>query len=191
MAVMSAFNLASAVAYSCLREHDWRTWNRLRLSPAASLEIMLGKAAAALFQACFQITVLFGISALALGLSVRGSVCGLVLVALSFSACVIAIGFVLAAFGRTIGQVFAATNLVGLVLGGLGGALIPLYALPQWVKVIAPLNPVYWAMQGYQAAVLERGGVIAVLPATGALAAFSTTLLIVSTKRFRSAESGR
>jgi ABC-2 type transport system permease protein len=43
-AVMSAFFLVSLVTLAFFAEHGWSTWERLRATPASSLDIVVGKA---------------------------------------------------------------------------------------------------------------------------------------------------
>jgi ABC-2 type transport system permease protein len=41
----------------------------------------------------------------------------------------------------------------GLLLSSLGGALVPVAAMPGWIAAIAPISPGYWAVSALRAAV--------------------------------------
>jgi ABC-2 type transport system permease protein len=51
-----------------------------------------------------------------------------------------------------LGALAAAYDIGGLLLSSLGGALVPLTALPHWVCDAAPISPGYWAARGLHAA---------------------------------------
>lgn len=155
--------MIGTVGYSFYREHAWKTWERLRASPASTAEIMCGKSVLPLLQATGQFVFLFGLGGLLLGLRVNGSWGQLILVAAAFGLLLIALGFAVTAVCRTAIQASAAATIGGLACACLGGALMPYSTLPPWAQAISPLIPHYWAMRGYRDAILGRGGSV-VLP---------------------------
>ena len=76
-------------------------------------------------------------------------------------------------------------NVGAMLLGGLGGGFVPVDSLPEWVQPIAPISPVYWAMEGYQTAILEGGGVGDVLGPLAVLAAFTAAFAGIALWRFK------
>ena len=72
---------------------------------------------------------------------------------------VLSAGLAAAAALSTVQQLNAVTNLGTMLLGGLGGALVPVRELPKWVQPFAPISPVNWAMEGYRDTILDGGGV--------------------------------
>lgn len=81
--------------------------------------------------------------------------------------------------------------LAGVVSSGRGrGALVPLAAMPQWVRHVAPASPGYWAVTALQAALAGDTGrtLAACAVLTGfALAAGLVTVVRVSRGWGRSA----
>lgn len=189
MAVTFAFAIVGSVGFAFFRDHAWRTWDRLRSSPATGPEMLAGKAAAPIVLAGGQIVVLFGFGPLLFGLEVRGSLIALALVGAAFSLCLMAMGMALAFFCRTLGQLDSITNVGALTLAGLGGAIVPFELLPDWVASVAPLDPAYWAMHGYQEVIVDGGGVLGVLPSIACLLGFSALFAMVAALRFRFDES--
>jgi ABC-2 type transport system permease protein len=189
MAVTFAFALVGAVGFAFFRDHAWRTWDRLRASPATAAELLAGKTIVLLEQAGLQFAVLFGLGVLLFGLHVHGSLLALVLVGAAFSVCLVTIGLALAACCRTIGQVNALTNVGSLIFAGLGGAIVPYSMLPAWARAVAPLDPAYWAMRGYREVIVAGAGVREILPVLASLAGFSTLLLVLAARRFRLEEA--
>ena len=76
-----------------------------------------------------------------------------------------------------------------MILAGIGGALVPVSALPGWAQAIAPATPAYWAMSGFRSLILEGAGVGAVLTAVVVLLAFAGGCAALAIFRFRFEET--
>ncbi len=189
-AVLFSMFLMANVAFGVFREHGWRTWDRLRASPARPFEIMAGKVATPLAVLGVQLLCLFGGGWLLFGLHVRGTLLGLVLVAAVLALCLVSLGLALLGLCRTVMQLNTLSNLGAMLLGGLGGAIAPVSALPGWAKAIAPGTPSYWAMRGFRTAILEPGSTVAdVLLPVAMLAMFTAGFLGFASWRFRFADT--
>jgi ABC-2 type transport system permease protein len=182
MAVTFGFLLVSYVGYGFYREHAWKTWERLRASPASALEIAAGKAVASLMLAVLQFAVLFGVGGVLFDLHVRGSWPGLVAVAAAFSLFLVAAGLAVTAACRTVMQANTIAYLGMVLFSCLAGALVPESSLPHWAKIVAPAVPSYWAMRGYRRAILGDGTVT--LP-IAVLLAYAAGLALLAALRMR------
>jgi ABC-2 type transport system permease protein len=182
MDVTFAFFLVGNSSMGFFREHAWRTWDRLRASPANNYEIVLGKIVVPLSQAMGQFSLLFGIGVLCLGLTVRGSWGWLVAVGMAYSLYLVAMGLAVIALCKTYMQANAITNVGALLIAGLGGALVPHAFLPSWAQVLSPAVPSYWAMSGYRQAILGHG---TPLVGVGVLLVFAAVCLVFAALRFR------
>jgi ABC-2 type transport system permease protein len=181
MLVMFSLLSLSIVGNAMLAERTWRTWDRLRATPAPAGELLLGKALPVLGVLVVQQAVLLGFGAGALGLRpAPGRLPLVALAVLVWGAALLGCGSALASVVRSHGQLGAACDIAGLVLAGLGGALSPLPAMPAWARAAAPASPGYWAMRalrdalaGNTAGTLRAAAVLATLAAvTAALAAW-------------------
>jgi len=179
--------LIGSVGYGFYREHAWKTWQRLRASQASTVEIMCGKTIPPLLQAGAQFVLLFGAGGILLGLEVHGSWGQLVLVAATFALLLIALGFAVTATCQTVMQANAVTYVGGLAGACIGGALMPYSTLPAWAQAISPLIPQYWAMRGYQNAILDRGESVLLPPAMMLL--FTVAFAAVAAWRLRFEDS--
>lgn len=182
--VFASFAIA-VVGFAIFREHGWRTWPRLRAAGLSGRRLIGGKLAVPALLVAAQHVVLFGFGVLFLDLEVRGSWVAVALIAGLFATLVLVAGLAAAAALSTIQQVNAVTNLGAMALGGLGGGFVPVDSLPDWVQPIAPLSPVYWAMRGYETAILDGGGVGDVLGPLAVLAAFTAAFAGIALWRFR------
>lgn len=184
--VLFGFFVGGSVAFSVFREHGWKTWDRLRASAASSGALLAGYAVPwIIVHVLYSVTLLVA-GSLFIGLRLNGgSALAEALVLVAYAACVVAIVLLATASFRTINQVNGLVNVGAMVLGGLGGALVPLELLPGWARAIAPATPGYWAMQGHRAVFLERGGVADVAPPVAVLLGAAAVLFAIAASRFR------
>ena len=189
MAAMFATFTASFAGFTFFREHGWGTWDRLRASSATTSDIMVGKLGPTLFIAVGQLFVLFGIGVLLLDLVIAGSVTALSMVIVAFSLSMLAFGMAITALSRTSLQLNMFANLGGIVFAGIGGALVPITVLPEWVESIARFTPTFWAMDGFLGVILEGEGVADVIVPTLVLLVFAAVFTAIAAVRFRFEET--
>jgi ABC-2 type transport system permease protein len=184
-AVLFGLFLVGNIGFTMFREHGWNTWERLRASWARPAEVLVGKVAVPCAISVVQLTVLFGAGGVLLGLHVRSSTTGLVLVAASLALALTGLGLALMSLCRSVMQLNAITNLASVLLSGLGGALTPLSTLPRWARAIAPATPSYWAMRGFRSAILPGHTLTDCLTAVAVLIVFAAAGVTIGLARFR------
>ena len=141
----------SIVGGSILTERVWRTWGRLRMSPAHPAELLAGKAAPAMAAMLAQQSLIigFGVTVLHLGVA---SLPLLVMALLAWTLTLLAMGAAIGVLARSLSELSVIYDVGGMLLSAAGGALVPLAALPGWVRHIAPGSPGYWAVSVLDAA---------------------------------------
>ena len=82
-------------------------------------------------------------------------------------------------------QASALGVMAGMLLGALGGAMVPLEIFPEPAHTIAFLTPHAWAVQGLREVALRDGTITDVLVELAVLAAYAAVLLAIGTWRFR------
>ena len=189
MAAMFATFSASFAGFGFFREHGWGTWDRLRASSATTSDIMVGKLGPVFLISIAQLTGLFGIGVLLLDLAIAGSITALGLIIIAFSLSMLAFGMAITAISRTSLQLNMFANLGGIVFAGVGGALVPVTVLPEWVQTIAQFIPTYWAMEGFLGVILEGDRVVDVLLPVVALLAFAGGFAAIAAFKFRFEET--
>ncbi len=180
----AAFGIGYA-GFAFFRDHGWGTWERLRASQATSLDILVGKVAPAVGLSLLQMVVLFVLAVPLFGLGVTGSWLALLLTIVALALCLNAFALVLTALSRTSQQLTVYASIGGLVLATLGGAFVPVEAMPGWAQVGSPVLPTYWAMQGLLDVVLHGGGLLDVAGPVAVLLAFTAVFAGVAAWRFR------
>jgi ABC-2 type transport system permease protein len=188
MAVLFSLFGVTYLGVAFFQEHGWGTWQRLRASPAFSIEIMLGKLLPSALVILLQLAVLFGAGVLLFGLRPTGTVPALVVMLLASTAFLVALSMLCVALLRTINQLAAIVNVGAMVLGGLGGALAPPSAMPAWAQAVAPASPAYWALDGFRTVILEGGGVTAVVRPAAVLCGLAVLAAVIAMARFRFAD---
>ncbi len=189
MAAMFATFTGSFAGFTFFREHGWHTWDRLRASQATTADIMVGKLTPTLIIALVQILTLFWLGVVLFDLVIRGSLTALVMIVLAFSLSMLSFGMAITALSRTSLQLNTFVNLFGMVFAGVGGALVPLAVLPEWVQSIAAFVPTFWAMDGFLEVILEGAVWTDVVPQFVVLMLFTAVFGAVAAVKFRFEES--
>jgi ABC-2 type transport system permease protein len=184
-AVMSAFFLVSLVTLAFFAEHGWGTWERLRATPASSLEIVIGKALPRIGVGIVELVLILVAGVVLFDLDVQGAPAALLPLIVAFSVCLVLLGVAATALSRTAQQAsaFAFTGMV--LFGAIGGAFVPFNVLPGWAQTIAPVTPTYWAMRGMRSVVLDGQGLAAVYAPIAVLLGMSALFALIALMRFR------
>ena len=184
----AAFGVGYA-GFTFFRDHGWATWDRLRASAATSTELMVGKVLPTVLVTTTQLGLLFALGGPLFGLSVRGSVLGVVLIIVVLSLALCAFGMLITALAKTMGQLNAIGSVGGMAMAMMGGSWIPVSAMPGWAQLVAPALPSYWAMEGFRGLVLDGAGVVDVLPHAAVLLGFGVLFTALAAWRFRFEDS--
>src|SRR5207247_8658043 len=127
---------------SLVREKELGTIEQLLMTPAGSSELIIAKVAPIFCLLTIDIGLAVGVTRLAFGVPMRGSI---VLFFLSASLCVfcgIGLGMMIATFTRTQQQAQLMGFFTNPPLAILSGATTPIEAMPAWLQPITALNPV-------------------------------------------------
>lgn len=156
MVMFSVFAISLA-GNSILVERTWRTWDRLRVSRAPAVELLIGKTLPIFLVMVLQQTILLVYGCLAIGLPVPSEPWWVALAIVVWAFALLAIGAALATLVRSHGELSVISDVGALTLSSLGGALVPLSIMPEWAQIAGHASPGYWALTMMQAAV--RGDV--------------------------------
>jgi ABC-2 type transport system permease protein len=178
MLVMFSLLALSIIGTGIFAERGWRTWDRLRATPARTSELLIGKAAPALALLIAQQAVVLGFGAAVFGLRVPDP--GLLAVAAgAWAFALLGLGATLGAVARSQSELNVAYDIGGLLLSAMGGALVPLAELPGWAHAIAPVSPGYWAMAALRSALLgQTAGTLRAVAVLAAIAVAAGALAI-------------
>ncbi len=181
-AALVTFSLmAMSIAGSAiLTERIWHTWERITATATHPAEQLAGKAVPVVGALLLQQSIVLAFGMAALGLAVAGLPL-LVLVVLAWSLTITSMGAALGLTVRSLSALSACYDIGGMILSSLGGALVPLAAMPLWIRHLAPASPGYWAVSALQAAV--RGDTSRALGACAVMMAFTAAACLVAMMR--------
>jgi ABC-2 type transport system permease protein len=135
-----------------------------------------GRFAIAMLQGLFIVLV----SSFAFGVrwgDLPGAAAVIVLFALVATGAAMTVGV----FAGNADQASALGVLLGLVLGALGGAMVPLELFPQPMASLARLTPHAWAIEALRALASEGAGLIDILAQLGVLVVYAAALVVIGT----------
>jgi len=185
MAVLFGFIGVQFVGMLFYREHAWGTWDRLRASPASTLEIVAGKAAPLYLSQVLQVTVVLLAGVLLFDYRPNGSPFAIAALVVVFVAMLVAFGVMLVALCASMDVALMLGSLGGMVMAGLGGALAPVSSLPGWTRPVARATPAYWAIDGLRAASLDAARLFDIAGDLGMLLGFTVLFSLVAALRLR------
>jgi ABC-2 type transport system permease protein len=163
--------MTSAVLIVAARRQG--TLRRALAAPVPMTVVLLGLGLSWLLLALAQSLLIVGVGALAFGVGWGDPVAAALLI-LAFALVGCGAGLLVGAIGRDEDRVGALTPVVGIVLGALGGCMVPLEVFPPGMLAVARAVPHYWAITGWQKLVFDGEGAAAIAPSllvlTGAAA---------------------
>jgi ABC-2 type transport system permease protein len=182
IATLVTFSLLglSIVGGSILVERIWHTWERIRATPVRPAELLVGKAVPAMAALLAQQALITGFGAAVLGLNVTGPLLLAVAVG-AWTLALLGMGAAIGVLARSLSELSVIYDVGGLILSSLGGALVPLAAMPGWVRHVAPGSPGYWAVSALQAAL--RGDGASTIRASVVLVGFALAFGVLAAVR--------
>ncbi len=185
-AVLFGFFIALTVAMAFTGERRTGTWRRLLAAPVPRWKALLATLVPYYLIGVTQLAFLFGIGVVLFGMQIAGSLAALVVLSLAVVYCAVALGLLFAAIGGSEKQLGGIGSVVLLVMGMLGGCMVPRLVMPAFMKTIGLAVPHSWALEGYYAVLVREGTSVAdVAPNVGALVAFGTAFALLGLALFR------
>lgn len=174
---------AASFAIATVAERSGGTLLRLRAAPISSLSILGGKALACFFACLLDSALIVGIARLGFGVPIQNG-SALVLAIVCASACFAGITLAMGSIGKSEQAVAGAGWAALIVMAMLGGAMVPLAFMPEWLVQLSALSPVKWgivALEGATWRAFEPAELVlpcAVLLAVGAAAFCAAAALL-------------
>ncbi|HYN20295.1 MAG TPA: ABC transporter permease [Thermoanaerobaculia bacterium] len=175
LAVFALFTLGDMVMRDLLGEGARGTLRRVLAGPVGAGTVVAAKALTAAVVAVLGLLVLAAVAGFAAGHGVNFA--GFAVLSLAIIAAVTGLASAVYGLARSERQGSTVGSVIYLLLAFSGGSFVPLDSLPKVVQTIAPASLFYWGTRGYQALLLENGGLRDVLLHAGILAGSGAVLL--------------
>lgn len=118
-------------------------------------------------------------------LTLGNSIIGLFMVSLGLSLAAIGTSVLIAVLAGTVEQATTIGGIINILLGAIGGIMVPKFYMPPAMQDLAVISPMSWGLEGFLDIFVRGLGVEAVLAETLALTGFGLGLLILAGLIFR------
>jgi ABC-2 type transport system permease protein len=177
------FTVLGGIAVLMRERRQW-TLQRLIALPLSRAQILGGKVLTYFTLGMIQYLVVFSVG-LIVGLDFGDRPLVLLPVMIAFVLCVTGLAFAIAPHMKSEQQASGVSLLLSLSLAPLGGAWWPLEIVPDFMRTIAYLSPVSWAMQAFYDVMWFNRDFVDVLPEIGVLLGAAALLFTLGVTRFR------
>lgn len=173
-ATLFGFFIALTVAMAFTTERRTGTWRRLLAAPVPRWKALVSTLVPYYVIGACQLAFLFLVGIAGFQVTVAGSVLALVVLSLATVACAVSLGLLFAALASSERQLGGIASVVLLIMGMVGGCMIPRPLMPEIMQSLGLAVPHAWALDGYYALLVVPGtDVFDILPSVGALGGFS------------------
>jgi ABC-2 type transport system permease protein len=139
-------------AVSLVAERTHGTFVRLRMAPVSAAQLLGGKALACFVTLLLMQSLLLIVGMLFFGLRVTSPLL-LAAAMLSASTAFVGVMMLIASLGRTEEAASGAGWAIMMPMAMLGGAMIPLIAMPAWMIGVSHVSPIKWAVLALEGAI--------------------------------------
>lgn len=174
--VLFMFLTSMTAAAQLLLTRQLGVSRRMLATPTHVRSILLGELggrfAVAMMQGLFIVlasTLLFGVY--------WGGLVGASTVIVAFGLVSTGAAMVVGTFARNADQAGSIGVVLGMVLGALGGAMVPAELFEEPISTISRLTPHYWAIDAFRELVFYDAGVLDIVPQLAVLAVFALGLV--------------
>ena len=143
---------AATFAISIVKERTGGTFDRLRVGPIGRAHILGGKGLSCFFT-CILIMCVLCIGAKAIFKMPMGNGLLFIPAALCTILCFVGLMMFICTLGRTEQSVGAAGWAMLMIMGMLGGAMMPLAFMPSWLRQFSHISPVKWGIYALEGAI--------------------------------------
>jgi len=113
-------------------------------------------------------------------LEINGTISAVMLLSFSLSLSAIGVSSLIAVSASSSEQATTIGGILNILLGAIGGVMIPKFIMPESMQKLADISPMSWGLDGFLDIFLQAGDVTAVANESLRLALFGITTLILS-----------
>jgi ABC-type multidrug transport system permease subunit len=137
------------MSVALMDERQWGTLQRLRVSGASTVGMLIGRLAARTLIGFVQMIVLFGIGWFLFSIKLGANPAMLLLPASAIAFAAAAFGLVVAAIAPSRDSVLPIGSVAAMVMSAVGGCWWPLEFEPGWMRTAALGMPTTWTMRAF------------------------------------------
>jgi len=184
-AVMMLLFSVTAIGSSLLSEREDGTLKRLMYSPVSPIHIMFGKILFALVISVIQLSVMIVFTWAALGMDLGYNIFYLMMVVVATAFACSGFGIFIAAISTSRKQAEGMSTIIILLMSAIGGSMIPIFFMPEFMQKIAVISLNYWAIQGFFDVLGREVAFVQVITKVGVLIGIGATMMAISASLFK------
>jgi ABC-2 type transport system permease protein len=143
---------AASFAISIVVERTGGTLLRLRVAPLSRRQILAGKGVACFITCICVIALLLAVGRLAFGLRLSNPT-GVALAAVCTAIAFVGLMMLMCVTGKTEQAVGGAGWAIITIIALIGGGMMPLIFMPDWMQTISQVSPVNWGIRALEGAI--------------------------------------
>jgi len=105
---------------------------------------------------------------------------GLLLISGSVSFSAISLALFIASVSKTTEQAATTGGVLNLILGAMGGVMVPKFVMPNFMQEMANFSPLSWGLEGFLDVFLRKGNIADLLYESSLLISFGLMMLILT-----------
>ncbi|WP_417067196.1 ABC transporter permease [Niveibacterium terrae] len=184
--IFGLFFVVIPLAPVFIAERQNGTLIRLRALGVTPLQMLLGKLPPFVGVNLLQAALMFAVGVLvvpALGgeaLRLPASAWALLPLCVATSLAAVAWAFVVAALARSAEQATVVGGVGNILMGAIGGVMVPRFVMPPAMQSLTSLSPMAWALEGFHKVLLRGEGLAALAGTLLALSAFAFICVLLA-----------
>lgn len=190
-ALFAMFFIVIPLAGSLITEKNEGTYDRIHTLPVSHLNILMGKTLAYLIVCFLQfvLMVLVGIFVFPYllnlpALDLGTNYLGIFIATIASALAAIGFGLLVGTFSSTHNQAAMFGAILVVIMAALGGIFMPVYMMPENLKIVSMLSPLRWGVDSYLDLFSRSSGLISIWENLLLLLGFYGVSLGVAAKRF-------
>lgn len=184
--VFGMFFMITPISTIFLNEKKQNTLQRLNSMNVSISAMVISKTIPYLIIAQIQAWVMIGVGAFIVplfdtpALHINGSVFAVILLSFSLSLSAVGLAMLIAVSANSSEQASTIGGILSILLGAIGGVMVPKFVMPQVMQQLANISPMSWGLDGFLDIFLRGGGVFEVMNDSLMLILFGVVTLSIS-----------
>lgn len=183
--IYGVFFIITIISTSLFREKNEGTLRRLQAAPISRAAILMGKLLPYYLVNLIQIALMLAVGMVVFHISLGEHPLALIPLSLATAAAATGMGLLITSLGKTQEQVSSLSTILSIVLSALGGLMVPLYVMPDFMQKLAYAIPHAWALSGFLDVIVRGQGINEVMPIVGVMLGYALIFWVVGLRRFR------
>ncbi len=184
--VFGMFFMITPISTVFINERKQNTLSRLNSMNVSVFSMVISKIVPYLFIAQIQAFVMIAVGMFIVplfdtpALAINGSVLALVFLSFALSFSAVGLASLIAVSSNSTEQASTIGGIMSLLLGAIGGVMVPKFIMPDFMQTLANISPMSWGLDGFLDIFLKGGDIFMILDEAFLLLAFGAVVLGVS-----------